>query len=380
MTKQPAPKRSRVVRAAQSLLLLSISTVICLLLTEVGIRAFRPQFLRPVVRERIHGVLFTRANLHARIYSPGEFDTVANTTAQRFRANHEYDPDPGSGVFRIAVIGDSFVFGSGANDTETYPAVLENALSALAGSKRVEVLNAGIPNSGTGDQALWYEDWVRRFHPDTVVLTVYGGNDVVDEIHESKFVFDKKGRAEPLDEQTLEKRGGVESRLQTDVMKIPGYNYLTQHSELLYAVRTLVTTKITGREYDFENRPPPPGPDVTADEAIAKIVGEIKWLNEQVTSSGSELVVVFIPPRDEFLTGVKNSLNSVRSRELAQQLGEETERAGIPYLDITSKVEGELSRAPGTLYYQHDTHMRPDGYRLVAKQVAGFLKANKVIG
>jgi len=34
----------------------------------------------------------------------------------------------------------------------------------------LEVLNAGIPNSGIGDQAIWYDRWVSDFHPELVIL------------------------------------------------------------------------------------------------------------------------------------------------------------------------------------------------------------------
>jgi lysophospholipase L1-like esterase len=353
----------------RSFLLLSMAIVVSLLLGEAAVRAFMPQFLRPVFRERVDGAFYLRADLHVRVYSPGEFDTPANTTLQRLRARAPYTPIPSPGTYRIAVIGDSFVFGTGAQDNETYPSVLEAALG-VGRQHSVEVLNAGIPNSGVGDQALWYHRWVSAFRPDLVILTVYGGNDVSDEIHDSKFVLAPDGSAVPLDLRALTKQGGLESRIQSVVLKIPGYNFLTQHSHLLYAVRSMVTAAFMSDDGAETEK-------AAAEQAMAKIAGEVYWLRQKVEATGAKLVVVYIPSRDAVRERGGVSAHLIAHGGLDERLSSETSRDGIPFLDLTPAIAAKMRAEPNGVYFEHDDHMRPEGYRLVGEEVARFLAGGR---
>lgn len=369
---------SKLRRAVQSLLLLGGTSLVLLLLAEGAVRVFMPQFLRPVFRERVDGAFYLRASLHARIYSPNEFDTMVNTNAQRFRGSEAYTRKPQPGTYRIAVIGDSFVFGTGARDSECYPSVLERMLAQAREHGAVEVLNAGIPNSGTGDQAIWYDRWVSAFHPHLVILTVYGGNDVADEIHDSKFRLASDGTAIPLDFRALQSQTGLEASLQSIMLKLPGYDFLTQHSQLLYAVRSAITGIFARRD---EVRAP--GSAVlskAAVVAIKKIAAEMRWLKHRVEASGATLAVVYVPPRRAVVGAGRNFGDGTAARQLGRRLVREAAQDTIPFLDLTPQIEVRLRAQPGSLYYQRDDHMRPDGYRFVAEEMARFLQAGGKAG
>jgi lysophospholipase L1-like esterase len=365
-------------RAVQALLLFCGTTLVMLLLAEGAVRVFMPQFLRPVFRERVDGAFYMRANLHARIYSPNEFDTIVNTTPQRFRGSVPYTRMPPPGTYRIAVIGDSFVFGTGAPDTECYPRILETMLAQAREHGSVEVLNAGIPNSGIGDQAIWYDRWVSAFHPHLVILTVYGGNDVADEIHDSKFRLASDGTAVPLDLRALQRQAGLEASLQSILLKVPGYDFLTQHSQLLYAVRSAITSLFARR--DAVRAPASATLSKAALVAIEKIAAEIRWLKHRVEASGATLAVVFIPPRRALVGAGRSFGDGTAARQLGRRLVREAAQDTIPFLDLTPLLEVRLRAQPGSLYYQRDDHMRPDGYRLIAEAMARFLQAEGKAG
>jgi hypothetical protein len=80
------------------------------------------------------------------------------------------EPKP-EGVLRIAVLGDSTVFGWGVGDEDTLPARLQVHLRS-AGSTRVEVLNAAQPGYTTAQLVALYEDTLHRWKPDLLVLFV----------------------------------------------------------------------------------------------------------------------------------------------------------------------------------------------------------------
>lgn len=80
---------------------------------------------------------------------------------------------------RVAVLGDSFAFGLGVDEDETFPFQLETLMSA-ASDRPVEVLNLGVPGYHTGQELVWLERAGFPLAPDLVVLLFYG-NDVIGE-------------------------------------------------------------------------------------------------------------------------------------------------------------------------------------------------------
>ena len=90
-----------------------------------------------------------------------------------------HEPDPaldGDAGLRVVCLGDSFTFGWGVEDDETYPVRLEAALAAArerAGAGPAEVLNVGLPGYNTWQEHRLYEKLVRSMAPDVVVLGWY---------------------------------------------------------------------------------------------------------------------------------------------------------------------------------------------------------------
>ena len=80
------------------------------------------------------------------------------------------------GVFRIAVVGDSFTFGFGVENEQTYPSVLEALLNGSARSPHYEVLNFGVGGYSTHDEALVLRHRVMAWDPD-LILVGYVSND-----------------------------------------------------------------------------------------------------------------------------------------------------------------------------------------------------------
>jgi hypothetical protein len=83
--------------------------------------------------------------------------------------DYSYDRTPGTR--RILVVGDSFVWGYGVEQGETFPKVLEGRLL------RVEVINAGVAGYGTDQELLWLRSEGVRYRPDLVILEMCGNDD-----------------------------------------------------------------------------------------------------------------------------------------------------------------------------------------------------------
>jgi hypothetical protein len=98
---------------------------------------------------------------------PHRFFVSTNAEGLRTRLPEAKEP----GVMRVAILGDSTVFGWGVGDEDTLPARLQVHLQA-AGAARVEVLNAAQPGYTTAQLVALYDDTIHRWRPDLIVLFV----------------------------------------------------------------------------------------------------------------------------------------------------------------------------------------------------------------
>lgn len=82
-----------------------------------------------------------------------------------------------AGTKRVAFVGDSFTFGLWADSVEQS---LVGVFDALVAPRGAEALNFGSPGYGLADIELQIREQVLRFRPDTIVLMLYNGNDLLD--------------------------------------------------------------------------------------------------------------------------------------------------------------------------------------------------------
>ncbi len=101
--------------------------------------------------------------------------------------DREFPVQKPSGVFRIAVVGDSNTFGQGIEEGDRFTNRLQVALNR--GGQRFEVLNFGRPGAETMDEVQMLKDTVVNLQPDYVLLQWFI-NDV-----EGR---DKTGKFDPL--------------------------------------------------------------------------------------------------------------------------------------------------------------------------------------
>jgi hypothetical protein len=78
--------------------------------------------------DQINGVIAPLPSVQGRYFVPGVYDTTFSFSSQRIRGQQAYTPQPGPYVIRIATLGASFTFGSGASDIEAYPFQLQSIL------------------------------------------------------------------------------------------------------------------------------------------------------------------------------------------------------------------------------------------------------------
>ena len=126
-----------------------------------------------------------------------DFRTDIDINSHGFRFP-EYAPEASDGTFRIALMGDSEVFGVGVDEEDMLNARMEAFLNA-GSATRYEVLNFAVPGTGTMVQEKMFAEAAADWDLDAVVFIVTIANDLSDNVVFSR--RPKDGVAPPFDTQ-----------------------------------------------------------------------------------------------------------------------------------------------------------------------------------
>jgi len=167
-------------RMLSGLVMVLFGTAVALLVFEIIVRIFFEEPIMPrFVMDPGYGVRAQQPNIVTRHYMPGEYEITISTNSGGMRGKRDYSLKKPEGVYRIALLGDSFIYGHGVNDPEVVSAVLEGRLNSQAGAAgtRYEVLNFGVSGFGQAEELITYRENVRKYNPDAVVV-FYFDNDI----------------------------------------------------------------------------------------------------------------------------------------------------------------------------------------------------------
>lgn len=159
-----------------NLSLIVISTLFALFLSEMALRlmGLDPLYVSPE-RDRF----WKYDSLLGWVHQPGQegiFETPQFRTVVRINENGLRDRGQSyerqDDIERILVLGDSFAWGYGVEESERFSQLLEKSLD-------VEVINAGVSGYSTDQELLWYRNEGTKYETDLVIV-VLAGNDVGD--------------------------------------------------------------------------------------------------------------------------------------------------------------------------------------------------------
>jgi lysophospholipase L1-like esterase len=105
-------------------------------------------------------------------------ETTITINSDGFR-DKDYSVIKPNNTFRIIILGDSFTFGTGVENWETYPEILENKLNYLNNGVKYEILNFGSPGYATLQEVELFKTKGLKYNPDMIIVG-YFFNDVID--------------------------------------------------------------------------------------------------------------------------------------------------------------------------------------------------------
>lgn len=285
--------------------------------------------------------------------------------------DRDYELQKAPGTYRILVIGDSYNWAGGR--PKNYVTLLRKKFNQRYGKGKVEVINAGYPNTQTAQQLALLKKYALQYNPDMVILGFYVGNDYLEgDPHIKRIVVNDSFINLERDKETIFLGYPVlsQSRLITFVQQ--KYKALTE-AYLRDADGILTEAAYLQVELDRI--------DVASLESLKTgkykqnidyILNSLSEMSELLRAKNIKFMTVIIPDEYQVREKLRNDVFAKFNRkpqeydlELPQKLVKE--RLGllqVPYLDILPRFVAESKSQ--SLYKLRDTHWNDDGNLLAA--------------
>ncbi len=256
------------------------------------------------------------------------------------------------GVFRILGLGDSFGFGWGVEEEQTFFSVLESRLRAEG--YRVEVMNAAVPAWHSTQMLAYLLGPGARFKPDLVVTEFF-----IDDV--SKHSMKKLLNGE--------KASWLREEEEAAVRRFEKYSWSPRLYHYWFNYRK---TRRAEKEHLLRN----PYPDFESERKVLRVnfdnnKGDVADLGEIVAGwsrarekIGVPIVMTYIP--------AGGSLGSPRHQGEFRAFRRVTREQEFPFLDVVGLFENHP--APRSLYlHPRDGHMSAEGHNAVGEALAKLI-------
>lgn len=289
------------------------------------------------------------------VFETEQFRTLVRINQKGLRdREHSYERLNDSG--RILVLGDSFAWGYGVEESERFSQRLETSLG-------VEVINAGVSGYSTDQELLWFQNEGVKYDVDLVIL-VFCGNDIGDNEREIVNTIYYKPRF-VLEEGELVLRGYPVPETSAQGRFI--YS-LSQRSALFYfLIRQYFDVRsLIGQRNDTpDNASTAPTEIRPAPEPFAVTMALLNEMRDGAEAEGAEFLIV---ATERWWNG--------RSEESYEALMARLEREGFWVLDVDSAPGFE----PGEMLIPEDGHWSGAGHLFVAEKIKELIEANELVG
>lgn len=373
---------------------------------EIGLRIFdvvtKEQKTAPIytVTEEDGQFLLLIKNIDEYIYSDEARRAVHFKTNAEGFLGEDYSLEKPSGIFRIAIIGDSFTEGVPFVDYEnTFPYLLEYGLN-VPGNKKYEVMNFGMIDQSTVEELYYYDAYVRKYHPDLIILATFLGNDISDNlryIDRKEFVLTSRDLSTAgLKKTAVPVTNAVQLRLSKRVLNA----FLRSR-----ALHTLYQSFFITNDWLFEvkwfikmtalNKPFEPDPQVFINiwpytklndsrymrqKEILDFTGDVIGVfGKRVKQNNSAFALLIIPSPwqiDEKLTRRLARFNPAIDLFVPNKILKEKLAGEFPILDLSPALSYAINKEGKQVYIRGVWHFTEEGNVIAAKELAGFIQNN----
>lgn len=358
------PSRRRIVgrgrRLAFAAVAMAMTLAASLVALEVGLRLFWSGFYVKQTGEHLRQS-FTRSWEN----KPG-YEGVLEEPEFKMRVRHnalglrgpEVAPTKAPGTVRVVALGDSFTYGIGVHDEETFCA----RLAAL--DPRIEAINAGVNNYGTHQELLALKEQALPLRPDVVLICIFW-NDIGNSFHRSDIGYSLRDGAlvyEPspdLQRPRSMKRAGA-------LRFSYAYRLLSDRSRTLKN-RLKAAFGAEDQSGDLLHTD-------TSEPAWALHLALLDEITRLTREAGARPMVVVIPDQKEVYPEADVAGLSVGDYLVAPRLLAWGRERGVPVVEVAPALKEAATRPDAApLYYPIDRHLVAEGHAIAAAVIARAL-------
>jgi lysophospholipase L1-like esterase len=253
---------------------------------------------------------------------------------------------------RILCLGDSLTWGYGANDEETYPALLEVLLGKRYPELNVQVLNAGVPGYGTDEELELLRTRGAALEPDLVIVLFFAGNDFEDNRSPARVTLEIR------DGMLVDKVLSERARSRPRWVRVNDWLKSRSHLHSFVSKRVgylLMRAGVLGRLEQASS-------EYFTDEDARRATDLLVEISQTADRLGARSLFVFAPEKMQVFSDAEPPF---RAATVVQQAAT---RAGVPWIDLTPALMQRATRSE--LHYKQDAHWTPAGNRVVAGVLA----------
>ncbi len=356
-----------------NLLILFITILVCLVFLEIFLRYLYPVEYSleqmPILSD--YGVFLRVPNFEYE-YKISETSQIIKLNSKGIR-DYEYGYMKNDSVYRIVVIGDSFVQGSQVRLEDTTPKRLEKFLNENQ-TKSYEVINFGFDGYGPIPEAILIEEEIMKYNPDLVILGYDISNDIQLLGWGAYAVF-------PDDFWTTEKHDLLKKEFYHTTTDTKIRNYLRRHSMVYFLLKKTIRSLKRDPSYDLINDRyninqayiKEYDPEIERNLNTTRFI--FKFLKEYTQKNNVSFVVVVIPAKEQVDLDIFNDILTKNNKttenyelEKPQRLiDEELEKLNITYIDLLPHFrENNINN---TFYWKIDGHFNKQGNDFAARLI-----------
>jgi hypothetical protein len=310
-------------------------------------------------------------------HTTSEFDVAVRINSKGLRDVERPYAKP-RGSTRVLMLGDSFTFGYGVEESERFSNRAQDALHRRV-SKSCEVINAGVPSWGTADELMFLREEGFRYQPDVVALCLFE-NDLRDNVERNMFVLrDKKFITVPRSKiKASEKSGMTGDPFSNKVLSVaseqsaptnrPRVGFLTRHFHLARLIRMSLFNLSQSKESKREAEEFDAAPLQARTEYAQRLTIEIvEAMRRDCQKHGANFIMIVIPDAVYLSLGYSNSfiqlpiLGAWAKKQPANTI-----------LDLLPALKDAARE--GEVYFKIDPHLNARGHAVAGRAVEEFLE------
>lgn len=366
---------------------------------EVGFRVFGPflpgEYSLGVEREYDPVLGWRHVPNFRGGFRTSEFSVQVTINSRGLRDEEiPYDRPPGG--LRVLALGDSFLAATHVPLEQAMAEQLQGLLRARLAPRPGDVVNAGVSGYGQAQEYVYLDTEGYKYAPDVVLVVVFLGNDLADNIRGSdgrwlRPLFELDG-----DDRLLQVQAPTRPPFRR-----PPWDELLLRSSLAYNfLRSGVLDKLdqpaeqageTGRDID-----PDPGSEFQVYERAPSAKMRRAWevteallaaIVRRAESVGARTMIVGAPSFRQLDPAAFDARLAERGLDPRRydaeapdrRLGEAAARKNLAYLDLLP-VFRRAAEGGETVFYPKNTHWAPAGQRIAARAVDDFLLSRGGVG